>query len=1120
MVDLLQLDDLVYTYPEADAPGIQAIINEKEEFNQLKTTLKEDVPKRGDLFKHQKLIVRIMQFIDNILIYHRTGTGKTCTAVGVAESFMAGVAGASLDFVTQYLKPQKTYIQKIYFITRSKALMDEFRHQLVCLCTSGKYLGTKSRPNQPETARGRGIRIKKEVSKYYNITTHKVFALNELKSLSDEEIRERYSGSLFIIDEVHSLRIRESEGEEEGVGGGRQQEEIYNLYWKLFHNIVRSKIMLMTATPMIDSVNEIKPIMDLILPVDLQMPSDYNYQAAKAEDLYKYFEGRVSFIREASTGAFPLYQGVPLKGSFSLDDRKYNYQTLIYPTQMSDKQSKVYNESLKSSSRVYLDPRQSADFVFPDDTYGKRGFDSNIIKKDNDNFSFSDELITYYNNNLDNIAISSSKYAKIISLCLEAQGSCYCFSNFVYGSGAVVFGLCLEAMGFEKFNHTGPIFKVQVTQEGGEGIQSYCQSSSAVNQEVEREVFIEKKLRYALITKSTSEKLYRNIFDVFNSYENRHGEYIKVFVATKMLSTGINLANVIQIHINDPSWNQSNNYQATSRAIRATSHNVLLKELRQKAIENGQSPNNISLNIDIYRHVAIPKGHTYQSIDEEAYKRSEIKDVEIKTMERIMKEASIDCYLNYHRNVRPDDVDGSEACDYDVCHYQCLNGDNPPEYLDYTSYDILYADEVIPKIIQEIKNLFNQHFYLSLENIVSLLSQYRQRHIIMSLEKIISGRIPITNRFGMKNYLMSSQSAIFLISSFPAQSFIDRINLFGSSYYTQNITTNHLQSLNDYTAILQAQEEEAIIQELRTMNPESEGFITKLQKLSMGNQAKLLEESLSQYIINAEDNFIDAILHYYERFIYYFNEPVRSIELEKSKLSTKGKGRGRKPSGIIKISRINPSAPSSILPEEGTEMIYLHTLYTHEFELTSYNITSKANKAEGRIRLLKPSENIGWRDILPYEYVPYNELIQRKMAELRESYESHGIYGTISTVDGKFRIVDLTNVNPQEGKRSTKTQPKGQVCISRDKADLINILYKLGIESDVEVDFEDCDQEGIISSIIQQGATGKALEKYLKDADLEKAQFFYKWLQSPGTKDDLCNIIRDYFRENNLIFEI
>lgn len=1119
MVDLLQLDDLVYTYPEADTPGIQSLITEKEEFNQLKTSLKEPQPKRGQLFKHQKLIVRIMSFLDRVLIYHRTGTGKTCTAVGTAESFMAGVAGASLDFVTQYLKPQKTYIRKIYFITRSKTLMDEFRHQLVCLCTTGKYLGTKLRPNQQETSRGRGIRIKKEVAKYYNITTHKVFALNNLKNYSDEELRDHYSDSLFIIDEVHSLRIKSGEGEGEGEEStnARQQEEIYKQYWRLFHSIDRSKIMLMTATPMIDSVTEIKPIMDLILPSDNQMPINYNYQNAKWEDLYKYFEGRVSFIREASTGAIPSYKGVPISGSFLLGDRTYDYQSMVYPSIMSPLQSSVYEKSLSTQSRVYLNERQSSDFVFPDGTYGSDGFKHNVIKIDNDNYSFTPELTEYYKDNLDNIAKSSAKYASIIGLCREARGSCYCYSNYVYGSGAVVFGLCLEAMGCEKFTRTTPVFQALPTREGAEGVLPYCQGSSQGSQEVEREVFIDKKFRYALITKSTSEKLYRNIFDLFNSYENRHGEYIKVFIATKMLSTGINLANVIQIHINDPAWNQSNNYQATSRAIRATSHNVLLHEILQEAIENNEPTDNISLNIDIYRHVAIPEDKNTQSIDVEAYKNAEVKDVEIRNMERIMKRAAIDCYLNYSRNVRPDDIDYSEACDYDVCKYECLDGKDPPKNLDFTSYDILYADEVIPKIIQEIKVLFNHHFYLSLEEIVSLLSTYRQRHILLALEKIISGRLPLINRFGMKNYLMSSQSAIFLLATFPPQSFLKRMSLFGSNFYTQNMTSTHLVNLNDYLSTLQAGEEEAIIQELHTLNPQSEEFSRLLQKLSLGNQVKLLEESLFDFVNDRENDFVNAILGYYEKFIYYFNEPVTSIELERTRLSTTGRGRGRKPSSQIKVSRISSSTPTTHIPEEGTEMVYLHTLYTQNLGLTSYNITSKYTKAEGRIRILKPSENIGWRDLLPEEYIPYNGLIQQKIAEERKCYEAFKIYGTISKVDGKFRIVDLTTTKSE---KSIKSQPKGRDCLTQTIPYLINVLYNLGIEADIDIDFNDLDSDAIINTILQEKKSGKLYEEFLKDADLEKAKFFYKWIQSNSLKKDLCSIIMNHLSENNMICQI
>ena len=66
---------------------------------------------------------------------------------------------------------------------------------------------------------------------------------------------------------------------------------------------------------------------------------------------------------------------------------------------------------------------------------------------------------------------------------------------------------------------------------------------------------------------------------VFNSSYNKHGEYIKVLIATPKLQAGINLANVLQIHIVDPQWNRSNTLQAIGRAIRVSSHAELLKEI-------------------------------------------------------------------------------------------------------------------------------------------------------------------------------------------------------------------------------------------------------------------------------------------------------------------------------------------------------------------------------------------------------------------------------------------------------------------------------------------------------------------------------------------------------------
>jgi len=151
----------------------------------------------------------------------------------------------------------------------------------------------------------------------------------------------------------------------------------------------------------------------------------------------------------------------------------------------------------------------------------------------------------------------------------------------------------LEALGYQKFTETRSIF----TREDEEF--DYCGNRS--DRHIERPANIDPGNRYALIGKDTDSKE-AAILDAMNSYENRHGQYIKVLLVSPKGKEGINVANVLNIEIIDSEWNPSGTFQALSRAIRATSHLDLLKE---KAELESQPLEEVSIDVNIRLHCAM-----------------------------------------------------------------------------------------------------------------------------------------------------------------------------------------------------------------------------------------------------------------------------------------------------------------------------------------------------------------------------------------------------------------------------------------------------------------------------------------------------------------------------------
>lgn len=1129
----IQLDDLVYTYPDENAEDFQTLITSKQEFLELS-------PQPGQLFGHQKLVQRYMLEYDRLLVIHETGTGKSCTAFSTSEQFKVGMVSAVVNFIDDYIKPQRTSIRHIYILTRSNLLIEELKFQLACKCTQGEYLTRKVQEASSETARKGNLT--REINKYYSMFTYKTF-INRLieRNLSDDDLRTLYSGSLFIVDEAHNLHIDPQQDSQES------QRIIYNQLWRLFHVIERSKIMLLTATPMINEVAEIAPIMNLILPEESQLSLDTDYTTVTLQDMEPYFRGKISYVRALSTGAIVEYEGNPVEMEYEVAGKVIPSNLIVYATEMSEFQQQSYITTENTDDAFFSRGRQAANFVFPDGSFGRVGFDRYVIQEQvqrtrpprrrdvnngqnaletvtiPDRFRATEELVPWISS-LENLRILSSKFASIVELCMTQPGNCFVYTDFISGSGGAVLALCFENMTINVENEDGEIvtygpleqFHEDTSiflpiQSQGRRLRPLC--ASATGEEIaNRRVRIDPRPRYAIITGKMPETRSAAILEAFNSYENRHGDYIKVLIGTPVSKIGINLANVLQVHVMGPQWNQSNTYQAISRAIRATSHVALVEEERQRLIAEGQNPDEARIVIRVYAHASVTTNGT--SADLQMYQESEIKDIQIRRMLRIMKQCAIDCQINYSRNVRPGDIDGSPACDYQECQYQCVNPS--PTTIDTSSYNVLYADKTISEVADYMKTIFITRFRIPFTELYTLLPDINPQYIVRAAEYLISQKIAIIDRYGYPSYLQEDKGTLYLQRQYPDIS-INQSNL-GLSVYTDTLIALDDRSFSTFVSEIQTDTQLSQLEQLRSIPPSTPEFNDILDNLLLETKVNLLEESLYNYAINGtSDPFIESILERFRPFIYFLNEPVSDIERSAAVLANRGKGRGRKPKegGRVRIRRV--TATESIAtptPDTDTELVYIHTLYNQTFDRVSYAVTSKFIKAEGRIRILKPSENTGWRDANPYEFPVYNSYVQREILRRLSEFEQSEIYGTILQADRKFRIVDRTTQtgDPEQDARKTK---RGKECRTWHKPDLIEVLWKLGVQPEVTVD-PTLTQEQLVGYLNREKA--KSDEVRPEEFDMDKLRFFYGWYLTDLTKDRLCTLIQEYLASIGRLF--
>ena len=148
------------------------------------------------------------------------------------------------------------------------------------------------------------------------------------------------------------------------------------------------------------------------------------------------------------------------------------------------------------------------------------------------------------------------------------------------------------------------------------------------------------KPRYISLSNATSTPAQiKDLIGRFNKPDNVNGKVINVIIGSSVLREGFSFQNIQVEEIQTPWFNYSQLAQAIARGYRLGSHRML--------IEQGQNP-----SLRIYQRVAIPLATVLKredSIDLRMYQLAEDKDISIKGVERLIKEA-VDCALNYERN--------------------------------------------------------------------------------------------------------------------------------------------------------------------------------------------------------------------------------------------------------------------------------------------------------------------------------------------------------------------------------------------------------------------------------------------------------------------------------------
>jgi hypothetical protein len=613
--DASRITQFIPAYPDFEDDLFSSKIYAKDEFRDLdvgKTKLPQQV------FVSRYLSVNTLY--NSLLVYHEPGTGKTCSAVSVVEAA---------------LNAKGSTIKNALVLTKGQGLIDNFVQEIVQVCERDRYSDIAD-----------STRVRSKLYPRYVFDTYEVF-VKKTEAIGSGV----YDNHVIVLDEVHNLVTA--------------SKEEYKVIHEFLHSVRGCKIVLMTGTPMRDSASEFAEVMNLILPLDGQLPTGREFDAVFFKDgkivnqkkIRDAIKGRVSYLRSRISDVSRVFVGEKLKGLREL---------VVYPVYMRGLQNKVYSKVSTIESDLYAAAQQASLFVFPDGSYGGGGFSKYFRKVEKNTSSGTKSVYLITNPEFvpavqTQLPTLSTKYNSVLSFLAGSPDElAFVYGEYVEGSGLIVLSKILEAYGYTR--STG-----KDTTPG---------------------------LRYGIVTNmTTTVKSTRTLLSLFNSGKNRYGKYVRVILGSRMISEGFTLKNVRQAHILTPHWNYGKTDQAIARTFRAFSHDAL--------IADGVEP-----VLRVYQYVA--ESSDGSSIDAQMYRVSEEKDIMIKQVERIVKEAAVDCQIFKGQNTMSSSFDMTRACEYQTCEYSC---GVEPLPIDYSTKDIYYPDIDGQKIYTAAMKAFPDNVY-------------------------------------------------------------------------------------------------------------------------------------------------------------------------------------------------------------------------------------------------------------------------------------------------------------------------------------------------------------------------------------------------------------------------
>ena len=823
-----EIDKEYKYYPNYFNKQFNQIIYNKKEFNNCKTEKSDFISiNPTDSFKKTNTQRFIQNFLhpqtpyNGIFLWHGVGSGKTCTGITVAENFrnvmfnlkkkilillpnntleenwyneifninkeIDNSSGSDVqctgDIYTKYynnLNKIPSIIDELQIMETSKLslklnkLSSKYTDEKdeICAIVEGgnrtKILDKLINIYKIENKKKLKNKIKKYINSFYEISTYRILTNKlekEFKNFFTETdkinyIQTHYSDRIIIMDEIHSAR------DVDRVKKGSIYLEMIARYG------INNKMILLSATPIYDTLSEILFIINLLLLNDkrgilrkknifednIKNSKDEKKKSKDENELIESLKkgameilnqktrGYISYLRGQNPFTYPIklwpdnnkflpdfFETKPYK-SFK-DNFVKNDSLVFYENKLSDYHSKSYvklQEKLGSTKNKKLG--QICNITYPNElTFNE------VFTKDDNIYSINNDVPEDFPKDflkLENIQQYSTKIYNIVNEIIKSKGIVFVHSEYVdTGHGILPLAFVLENAGFDRYN--GSKKDVNFIVKNRDKDDCYCSINKKYYKDIsDKKTFIQAKYIY-LTGKDVNKKLLNELIEQTRSDDNTYGKNIMVVLGSDVITQGVSFFNIRQMHIMSPWWNFSKIEQITGRGMRNFSHKNLPESQR---------------NITIFLHVSTIDSKVLNiqyienniiTLDEYMYKISFQKKLETAGLEFELKKISIDCALNFHSNsflqssyneeyniedssgnkrlIKIHDKDYSFECDLSKCLSQkakCnININDKAD--NHTSFNVI---EKNTQYIQEIiEKLYDYKLFYKLEEIIKKL---------------------------------------------------------------------------------------------------------------------------------------------------------------------------------------------------------------------------------------------------------------------------------------------------------------------------------------------------------------------------------------------------------------